>query len=62
MCAQTNARVSNEGKTQKTNHLYNVAHVVQSNFLKNVYNFISTNPTTLILSSLVSEFWQRIQI
>ena len=25
-------------------------------------NFLSTNPTTLILSSLVSEFWQRIQI
>ena len=31
-------------------------------FSKNVNNFLSTNPTTLILSSLLSEFWQRIQI
>ena len=31
-------------------------------FSKNVNNFLSTNPTTLILSSLMSEFWQRIQI
>ena len=32
------------------------------NISKYVNNFLSTNPTTLILSSLVSEFRQRIQI
>ena len=33
-----------------------------NHILKCVNNFLSTNPTTLILSSLVSQFWQRIQI
>ena len=48
------ARLSNEVKyKKKKNHLYNVEHVVQSKFHKNVNNFLSTNPITLILSSLV---------
>ena len=32
------------------------------NISKCVNNFLNTNPTILILSSLVSEFWQIIQI
>ena len=32
------------------------------NISKIVNNFLSTNPATLILSSLESEFWQSIQI
>ena len=31
-------------------------------YFKSVNNVLSANPTTLILSSLVSEFWQRIHI
>ena len=37
-------------KMRKSNHLHNVEH---SNY---VNNFLSTNPTTLTLSSLVSAF------
>ena len=32
------------------------------NISKNENKFLSTSPTTLILSTLVSEFWQRIQM
>ena len=49
--------VSNEVKYKKCNYLHNMQHVVQSIF-QNTFNnnFLSTNPTTFILSSLVSEF------
>ena len=50
------ARLSNEVKYKKSNHLFNVEHVGTINISKNVNNLLSTNPTTLILSSLVSEF------
>ena len=49
------ARLSNEVKYKKSNHLYNVEYVVQS-ILKHENNFLSTNPTALILSIPVSEF------
>ena len=47
---------------KKSNHLHTVEHVAQSTFQNMLITFLSTNPTTLILSSLVSEFGQRIQI
>ena len=48
--------MSNAVKYKKSNHLHTVEHVVTINISKYVNNFLSTNPTTLILSSLVSEF------
>ena len=48
--------MSNVVKYKKSNHLYTVEHVVQSTFQNYVNDFLSTNPTTLILSSLVREF------
>ena len=50
--------VSNEEmrKYKEKKYLHYVEQVVQCTFQKYVNNFISTNPTTLILSSLVSEF------
>ena len=49
------ARVSNEVNTKKQPFIQCRA-CGTIKFSKNVYNFLSTNPTTLILSSLVSEF------
>ena len=49
------ARVSNEVKYKKKKHLYNVEHVVQSNFQKMLITF-KAQTLQLILSSLVSEF------
>ena len=43
-------------KTTKNNHLHTVKHVVQSTFQNMLITFLSSNPTTLILSSLVSKF------
>ena len=42
---------------QKSNHLHNVEHVVQSMFQIMLIIFLSTNHTTLILSSLKKELW-----
>ena len=55
------SKMSNAVK-RKSNHLHTVEHVVQSTFQNMLITFLSTHPTTLILSSLVSEFGQRIQI
>ena len=54
------ARLSNE--VQKSNHLHNVEHVVQTIFQNMLIISLSKIPTILILSSLVSEFRQGIQI
>ena len=54
--------MSNAVKYKKSNHLHTVEHGGTINISKYVNNFLSTNPTALILSSLVSEFRQRIQI
>ena len=49
------ARLSNEVKYKKQPSIQCRA-CGTVNISKNVNNFLSTNPTTLILSSLVSEF------
>ena len=52
------ARLPNEVKLKQSNHLYYVEDKVQGtiNISKYVNNFLRTNPTTLILTALVSEF------
>ena len=50
------ARLSNEVNTKKQPSIQCKA-CGTINISKNVNNFLSTNPTSLILCSLVSKFW-----
>ena len=50
------ARLSNEVKYTKKQPSIQCRACGTINISKNVNNFLSTNPSTLILSSLVSEF------
>ena len=59
--AKQYARLSNEVKYKNQPSIQcRVCSTI--NISKNENKFLSTSPTTLILSTLVSEFWQRIQM